>query len=185
MTDAELVCAARENNPEAWRELCDRYLPHVWRYAYMSTGDRHSAEDVTSETMLAFLKSIHQLNCQKPQLAAWLRSVVRHKVADQHRGNYRRKQRMREFSDTNNGSPPEVSPSARLEAEETGEVILGILDKLSDVQRSVLEWKYGDGLSVREIALRLEKTEKGVEASLYRARRRDRLALRQSPLERL
>ncbi|MGE3778438.1 MAG: hypothetical protein AB7F89_14730, partial [Pirellulaceae bacterium] len=40
------------------------------------------------------------------------------------------------------------------------------------------EWKYLDGLSVREIAVRWEMTEKAAESVLFRARRefRDRLA---------
>ena len=35
----------------------------------------------------------------------------------------------------------------------------------------MLEWKYLDGLSVRDMAERLGETEKAVESVLYRARR--------------
>ena len=44
------------------------------------------------------------------------------------------------------------------------------MHQLADEDRLLLEWKYLDELSVKEIAARLERTEKAVEARLYRAR---------------
>jgi RNA polymerase sigma factor (sigma-70 family) len=62
-------------------------------------------------------------------------------------------------------------PSAPLEVEETRIDVLRVLDEMPDRQRVVLEWKYLDGLRVREIAERLGESEKAVETVLYRARR--------------
>jgi RNA polymerase sigma factor (sigma-70 family) len=42
---------------------------------------------------------------------------------------------------------------------------------MPDEERQVLEWKYLEELAVAEIAERLGRTEKAVEALLYRARR--------------
>ena len=44
------------------------------------------------------------------------------------------------------------------------------MDRMDDLQRIALEWKYIDGLTVREIAEQLGRTEKAVEGILYRAR---------------
>jgi len=51
------------------------------------------------------------------------------------------------------------------------------MDELPEQHRVALEWKYVDKLSVREIAERLQTTEKAAESILFRARRtfRDRL----------
>ena len=43
--------------------------------------------------------------------------------------------------------------------------------QLADEDRVALEWKYLEGLSVREIAVRLGRTEKAAESILLRARR--------------
>jgi RNA polymerase sigma factor (sigma-70 family) len=64
----------------------------------------------------------------------------------------------------------EASPAAPLEAEETRLHVLQVLDEMGDRQRTLLEWKYIDGLRVREMADRLGETEKAVETVLYRAR---------------
>jgi RNA polymerase sigma-70 factor (ECF subfamily) len=48
--------------------------------------------------------------------------------------------------------------------------VADVLDAMPLDQRQVLEWKYFDRCSVSEIAQRLGRTEKSVEAILYRAR---------------
>ena len=61
LTDSELLRAACKNAPEACNTLSRRYFPSVWRYAYALLNDIHTAEDVVSETMLAFLETVVSL----------------------------------------------------------------------------------------------------------------------------
>ncbi len=201
MTDAELVRQAREENSEApekrseaWNMLSRRYLPLVWRYTYAQLHDTHAVEDVVSETMLAFLKNIGQIDAgletEGAKIAAWLRSVVRHKVADHFRRVYRVKDhlprvvidRERKNGEQQRRDDPQ-DPSAPLLAAEKRTQISEILEGLSERQRLALEWKYVDEMRVREIAVRLGETEKAVEATLYRARREFRRLYELSELE--
>lgn len=172
MTDVELVQGAQANDAEAWKSLYQRYLPMAWRYAYALLGDVHSAEDVVGEAMLALLKGIGSLDAETVKISAWLRSVVRHKVADHHRRNYRSEERVKRMLDKKEvEDESEASPAKPLEVEETRTQVLEVLDDLPERQRIALEWKYVENLRVREIAERLGETEKTVEATLYRARR--------------
>ncbi|MEX2317866.1 MAG: sigma-70 family RNA polymerase sigma factor [Pirellulales bacterium] len=171
MTDAELLCAARRGNAEAWRTLYQRYLPSVWRQAYALVDDVHTAEDVTSETMIALLKGIDRLETDVPKIAGWLRAVVRCKVADHHRKNFRVRDKLPLAASASDACTGDANPAEPMEVEETRAQVLHVLDGLSDRQRTVLEWKYLDALRVREIADRLGETEKAVETVLYRARR--------------
>lgn len=171
MTDAELLRAARNHDAEAWRALYTRYLPLAWRYAYAQVQDVHVAEDVVSDTMLALLKNIHQIEADAAHVAAWLRSVVRNKVADHHRQSFRLKDRLEKIGRDSSSECFASSPTVALEAGEARKQVLEILERLGPKQRLILELKYVEGLRVREIAERLNETEKGIEASLYRARR--------------
>lgn len=201
MTDAELVRQAREENSEAagkrseaWNMLSRRYLPLVWRYAHAQLHDTHAVEDVVSETMLAFLKNIGQIDAgletEGAKIAAWLRSVVRHKVADHFRRVYRVKDhlprvvidRERKNGEQQRRDDPQ-DPSAPLLAAEKKTQIFEILEGLPERQRLALEWKYVDEMRVKEIAARLGETEKAVEATLYRARREFRRLYELSELE--
>ena len=170
MTDAELVRGARSGDAEAWRTLYERYLPAVWRQAYALVSDVHAAEDVTSETMLALLRNIGQFDADTTCVAAWLIAVVRRQAADHHRKGFRKREVLHS-SVAATLEPAEVNPLVAVEAEEARDHVLNVLDALPDRQRLVLEWKYLDGLSVREIAERLAETERSIEAVLYRARR--------------
>ncbi|MCG8450301.1 MAG: sigma-70 family RNA polymerase sigma factor [Pirellulales bacterium] len=171
MTDAELMQAAREHDPDAWQTLCQRYLPLVWRYSCAQLQDIHAAEDVTSEALLAFLKSIHTIDTEPTNISAWLRSVVRHKVADHHRRAFRMRNALPELGQTYQRTDNLPRAEESLEQSETRKSIIEVLEKLPERQRLALEWKYVEGLRVREIAQRLGETEKAVEATLYRARR--------------
>jgi len=171
LTDAELVIEARQHDAEAWRTLHERHLPSVWRYAYALLGNVHLAEDVAGEVMLALLKGIEQLDAENPKISAWLRSVVRHKVADHQRRKCRSRDRLNSAGFNLDSATTEPRPSHPLELAETRDQVLKVLDGLSERQRLALEWKYVEDLRVREIAERMGETEKAVEATLYRARR--------------
>jgi RNA polymerase sigma-70 factor (ECF subfamily) len=171
LTDAELLRAARNNDAEAWKTLYARYLPLAWRYAYTQVNDVHLAEDVVSETMLAFLKNIHQIEAEAAHIAGWLRSVVRNKVADHHRQSFRIKDRLEKIGHAQACECVSATPEGALETAETRKQVVGVLEQMPVKQRLVLELKYSEGMRVRDIAERLNETEKGIEAALYRARR--------------
>jgi RNA polymerase sigma-70 factor, ECF subfamily len=171
VTDADLLCAVRNGNADAWRTLYQRYLPTVWRQAYALVDDSHAAEDVTSETMLALLEGIDRLDSDVPKIGGWLRAVVKCKAADHFRKSFRSRDTLALVANTSETTVDEVHPAGPMEAEETRIHVLAVLDELPDRQRAVLEWKYLDALRVREIAERLGETEKAVETVLYRARR--------------
>jgi RNA polymerase sigma-70 factor, ECF subfamily len=63
LTDADLLQRIRSGDATALQMLYERYLPSVWRYAQAKVqGNVHAAEDVTSETFLTVIRSIHQLD---------------------------------------------------------------------------------------------------------------------------
>jgi RNA polymerase sigma-70 factor (ECF subfamily) len=173
LTDVELLYGARRGDAEAWRTLYARYLPFVWRQAHALLGDSHAAEDVTSEVMLALLRNIDNLESEVPKLGGWLRTVVRCKAADHQRALIRARAKMAIAATllTADNSDSKLAPSAPLEVVETKSRVHLALDSLPERQRIVLEWKYLDGLSVKEMAERLGETEKAVESVLYRGRR--------------
>jgi RNA polymerase sigma-70 factor (ECF subfamily) len=171
MTDADLLRGARAGDAEAWRVLYGRYLPGAWRQACALSKDRHAAEDITSEAMLALLRNLDRLEGDAAAISAWLRSVIRCKAADHYRRVFRAGDRV--AFDEDNVLAPGMNggPGAPLEVEESRTQIQRVLEQLPERQRIVLEWKYLDGMRVHEMAVRLGETERAVETVLYRARR--------------
>ncbi len=137
-------------------ELYRRYAPVVWRYVFARLRrDTHAGQDVLSETFLAAIRSLRNGKTAE-NVAGWLMGIARNKTADWYR--------QREKSATTDAE------AATQRTSSAPGVVADVLDGLSDDERVILEWKYLDRCTVREIAERLGRTEKAVESLLYRAR---------------
>ena len=175
MTDAELILAMQSGDEAALAEFYNRYLPSVWRYARARIlGGDQAVEDVVAETFIAAISSIHRVDVDGRPLAAWVMGIARHKIGDH------RRRMVRQFASLE-GEPErdgdDHEPFQKMEQDELRAAVAKTLDQMRDEERQVLEWKYIDGLSVREIGSRLGRTEKGAEALLYRSRLAFRAAL--------
>jgi RNA polymerase sigma factor (sigma-70 family) len=178
LNDSDLVERLRERDPAAFQCLAERYLPSVWRFVYTRVdGDSHIAEDIVSETVLSLVRAVsEESSAAIENPGGWLRSVANHKVQD----HYRAVARVRHLIDdakNDPGSGEQDDPAKTQEQQERRAEVRRAMDELSDQYRSAIEWKYLDGLSVREIAEQWETTEKAVESILFRARREFRMKL--------
>jgi RNA polymerase sigma-70 factor (ECF subfamily) len=99
-------------------------------------------------------------------VGGWLLKVAANRLIDRHRRD--RVQGQAAPLDEALAAAELCEPS---EALARREVVARALEQLSDEERIVLEWKYVEGLAVRDMAGRLGRTEKAVESVLYRARR--------------
>lgn len=158
--DDELAKEAMGGNTRAFAELHARYVRVIWRYASGQLRPHEAAAaDAVSETFLAALKGGYDPN--RGSVAQWLMGIARHKIADE-----RQPTRMLRFAVET--ASPEMGDA--LVASETQAAVAQLMAQLADEERLVLEWKYLDGVPVREIAARLGRTEKAAEALLFRAR---------------
>jgi RNA polymerase sigma-70 factor (ECF subfamily) len=163
LTDAELIRLAHQGDPTAVQTLYERYLPAVWRFAYArSSGERHVAEDIVSETFLALVRQIKTLDPDGGALGGWLMTVARRKLTDVHRR--RRTVPAGEIEVIDSAAPAETVLEDR-------ELVAQAIEEMKDEEREALQWKYIESLSVRDIADRMGRSEKAVESILFRARR--------------
>ena len=171
MNDSALVQKLRCQDPAAVRHLSDCFLPSVWRFVYVRVnGDRHLAEDIVSETVLALMRAVADDKSDIQNPGAWLRSVASNKVTD----HFRAAARVQHLIDEAKKTSPVSDDNDAVKQQELLErrkEIREVMDGLPEQQRMSLEWKYIDKLSVREMAERMQTTEKAVESILFRARR--------------
>lgn len=144
----------------------------AYRFAVRHADDVHDAEDAVAETMLALLRALDEKSATIECVASWLRAVIRHKLTDLIRRNGRQRQVLKRRSELEiQRGDGHCDPAQPLHEADTRTVVGELMGRLSDRQQIVLELKYCEALSVRDIAVRLDETEKAVEALLYRARR--------------
>ena len=186
MDDSALVEGLRCRDPAAVRYLSETCLPSVWRFACARVrADRHLAEDIVSEAVLALLKAVADptITIQSPM--SWLRTVVANKVVDHFRAAAR-VQHLIEQVQVTQPQPDSQTASQQQQVSERRAEVREILESLPEQTRIALEWKYIDKASVREISDRMGLTEKAVESILFRGRRefRERILRQQKSEER-
>ena len=173
-SDAQLLRAMQMGDAEAWQELYKRLLPSAWRLAWQLVGDRQVAEDLVADCLLVLCRKANELDPDTIKLFGWLHGVIRHKAMDHHRSNASRSaalaQRAKLQAACETEKHSDNRPAARSEQVEQINDVLAVLEDLGETKRQCLQWKYLEKLSVREMATRLDLTEKAVESILYRAR---------------
>lgn len=130
------------------RSAVEQFQAPLLRYATRLTGDPDRARDVVQDTFVRLME-------QAPEeldghLAEWLFTVCRHRAFDIHR----KESRMKSFDEgeVERIAAPVPRPGAALEAEETNEKILHLIDRLPHNQQEVIRLKFQNGFSYKQIS---------------------------------
>lgn len=162
----------------AFRELFDRYFPRLYRFALARVGgDRDTAQDIVQET---FCNAIERLDSYRGEAAlyTWFCQICRNVLNDHFRKKGRGAERVVLIEDQPNArailesltAPVGDEPETGVWRQQLHRIVEATLDSLPGRYGEILEWKYIDGLSVAEIAQRLEVGGKAAESLLTRAR---------------
>lgn len=165
---AALTGAMKRGDEEAYRRFCELYLPRLLRYLLvLARGDEDSAREALQQTLVRVARHARAFRSEAV-FWSWLTVLARSAFIDQRRKSIRQRSLLeRLFSLRGQPSDPGVADSeARFE-----ECVRRALAGLLDDERALIEQKYFDGYSVKEIAGRNGATEKSVESRLVRVRR--------------
>lgn len=125
--------------------------------------DRHSAEEVGSETAESVVKAIGRLRAPEA-FEAWFWAIARNRL----RNFYRRRRRVDPIDAMISPATPEELSVEREEHQR----ILSALRQLSPRDRELLWLREVEGLEYGELSGRLGATEGTVRVALHRAKRR-------------
>jgi RNA polymerase sigma-70 factor, ECF subfamily len=162
----ELVARGQQGDRDALEELYLIHFDRIYSYLHVSVGNRHDAEDLTTQTFLKMLEKIGSFKWQSAPFSAWLFRIA-HNLAMDHFRARRRWQPEEEVPEP----PGEEEPSAELVAMQTigRESMLKLIDRLSPEQQQVLTLKFVFNLPNAEVATILDKTEGAIKSLQHRA----------------
>src|SRR3954467_12124500 len=161
-----LVARAQQGERAALEELYLIHFDRIYSYLHVSVGNRHDAEDLTTQTFLKMLEKIGTFKWQSAPFSAWLFRMAHNLAMDRFRAR-RRWQPEEEVPE----QPGEEEPSAELTAMQTigRESMLKLIDRLSPEQQQVLTLKFVFNLPNAEVAAILDKTEGAIKSLQHRA----------------
>jgi RNA polymerase sigma-70 factor (ECF subfamily) len=176
--DRALARCILRGDEAAFRDLFDRFFPRLYRFALARVPrDPEAALDIVQQT---FCQAIERLDTYRGEAAlyTWFCQICRNVVADHYRRNSRSASRVVLLEDQPNArailesfaAPEADEPETGAMREQVHRLVEATLDAMPGRYGEALEWKYIDGLSVREIAERLSLGEKAAESLLTRAR---------------
>jgi RNA polymerase sigma factor (sigma-70 family) len=151
----------------AYREFFELFFSRLLRYLLVLTsGDEAGAREALQATMLRVARHVRRFD-QEDALWSWLTVLARSSVIDAERKRKRYFGLLERFFEREPARPAEAGETEKRMAE----VLARSLEALAREDRELLERKYFEGESVREIAEALGTSVKSVESRLVRVRR--------------
>jgi len=162
----KLVERAQKGDRSALEELYLIHFDRIYSYLHVSVGNRHDAEDLTTQTFLKMLESIGRFRWQSAPFSAWLFRIA-HNLAMDH---FRARKRVQPEEEVPEPLGSE-EPSAELEAMQSigRQSMLELIDKLSPEQQQVLTLKFVFNFPNADVAKILDKTEGAIKSLQHRA----------------
>ena len=162
----QLVERGQQGDRTALEELYLIHFDRIYSYLHMTVGNRHDAEDLTTQTFLRMLESIGKFRFQTAPFSAWLFRIAHNLSMDHFRAN----RRWQPEEDV-----PEPHGSEERSAEDEAfqsigrQSMLELIDSLSQEQQQVLTLKFVFNFSNGEVATILGKTEGAIKSLQHRA----------------
>ena len=140
----------------------------LYRLALRITLDTAEAEDIVQDTMLK-VWSDRQGWSRLRSLEAFCMTVARNLAIDRSRKSDAHTE---ELSPEAHEMPDRLTPLDDVERDEQMRLIHGIISRLPEKLRTVIQLRDIEGMSYREIAAVMQITEEQVKGTLFRARQR-------------
>ena len=152
-------------------------FPRLYRFTLTRIGhDEDAVKEIVQKTLCRAVEKVHTYRGEAA-LFTWLCRLCRNEISDHLRRSSRVAERECAFDDAGIGamlesldSGQQDDPVRTAERDQLGQLIQAILDHLPARQGNALEWMYVQGLTVKEIAGRLEVSEAAAQSLLARAR---------------
>ncbi len=168
--ERRLVEAARKD-PSRFAELYEQNFERVYAYVARRIGSRDEAEDLTSDIFHQALANLSRFEWRGVPFAGWLLRIAANAIAD-HRGRT-----ARERANPSQDDPEELG-EVDLERIERRTALFRHVKSLPADQRRVVEMRFAEEKSIREIALELRRTEGAVKQLQFRALEKLRAQMR-------
>jgi RNA polymerase sigma-70 factor (ECF subfamily) len=155
----------------AFREFHAQYFDRLYQFLLVvARGREHEAREALQETLVNVARHARPFE-EEIVFWCWLKAVARNAARDAGRKRSRYAALLQNFA---LGFPIESPSRPPQEAERLRALIEEGLNELDAADRQLVLGKYGEGATVRELAMQTGISEKALETRLLRLRRRVR-----------
>lgn len=178
INDKKQVSKLLSGDESDFKRFFDEYFPRLYRFASERlNGNPDAVRDVVQSTLSKTLLNLDKYKGESA-LFTWMCAICKNEVYD-----YLKKQAKYEqnivlkgelmdvdLAASNDGLSSVEQPGELYQREQNSQLIHKVLDSLPAEYGNIIEWKYIEGLSVKEIAERLGLSHSATQSALFRAR---------------
>lgn len=158
-SERRLIEAAQQD-PSRFAALYEIHFERVYAYVARRLGNREAAEDVTSEVFHHALANLPRFEWRGAPFGAWLIRIASNAIADRWRRG------SREQADVLANDPASAEPNP--DEIEIRAQLFPLVQELPIEQRKVVQMRFAEEKSIREIAQALGRTEGAVKQLQFR-----------------
>ncbi len=159
--EEQLLIEAAQKNPGRFAELYEANFERVYAYVASRVRNRDEAQDVTADVFHKALANLRHFEWRGAPFAAWLYRIAANAISDR----ASRAARERDIP------PPDDPPvhDSGLEQVERRARLFRLVRSLPKDQHRVIELRFAQEMSIREIAQAMGRTEGAVKQLQFRA----------------
>lgn len=179
LDDKRFVKQLLGGDERAFDRFFEENFARLYRFALARlSDDPDAAREVAQTTLIRAMQKLHTYRAESA-LFTWLCAICRNETSEWLRNQVRLRQHVvltEDFPEVRAAvdsyqAPADASPEANYRRTEKVRLIQVAMDRLPPRYGDVLEWKYIEGRSVKEIAGRLQLGQEATQSLLARARR--------------
>lgn len=179
LDDKKFVRQLLAGDERAFDRFFEDNFARLYRFALARlSDDPEAAREIAQITLTRALRKLHTYRAESA-LFTWLCAICRNETSDWLRKQARYREHVvltEDFPEVQAAvdsyrAPQDDGPEASYRRTESIRLIQVAMDRLPARYGDVLEWKYVEGCSVREIAGRLDLGQEATQSLLARARR--------------
>ena len=162
----EDIFKLKSGDPLVFEKVFNEYHHKIYNFLVIKTnGNEHVAEEIFSDTFYSALTSAHSIKDAK-KIFPWLLQIARRRFADHLRKKYRNKdiESEEEISDDLH------SKDYVKEQNEKAILVNMAMENIRPEYKNILNLKYIEDKSQKEISAIYGKSESSIESLLFRAR---------------
>ena len=164
-----LITKAKDGDREALNTLISYYWQPIYRFIYSKLGNEDDAKELTQDTFMKAFRSLPQYKILDVPFKSYLGKIAINLVTDFWRKNGRTPQmvNINEYQ----GTIPDMRENPeeytlRLEGQEQ---MANLVERLPEEQRQVVKLRVVLGVSIRDVAIQMNKTEPAIKMLQQRA----------------
>jgi RNA polymerase sigma-70 factor (ECF subfamily) len=157
--DERLLVEAAQKDPSRFADLYEHHFDRIYAFIARRVRDRYEAQDLTSEVFHQALANIKRYTYRGVPFSAWLFRIASNAIVDHSR-------RMNRQRDVLMQQEPE---DIQLQDSENHAHLFQTVNALPPDQRRVIEKRFAEQKSIREIAEEMNRTEGAIKQLQFRA----------------